>query len=121
VREALAEVAAPAPVRLVYSYAREDADSLERIHGELQPLAQQGVIEQWYDSGIAGGREWEEEITRRLDEADVILLLISQDFVESEVAWDVERLRAMIRHYRKEARVIPGIRAVIDELRTRRR
>jgi hypothetical protein len=50
----------------------------------------------------------------KLDDADLILLLISPDFVESEVGWREERLRAMKRYYRDGTKVIPILLKVVD-------
>ena len=55
------------------------------------------------------GDEWEEEISERLEEADIILLLISIDFINSNFCYDVELERALERHKDGAARVIPVI------------
>lgn len=53
------------------------------------------------------GSEWRGLIHKHLDAADVILLLISADFLTSEYCYDVELRRAMERHERDEACVVP--------------
>ena len=55
------------------------------------------------------GQEFGEEIDAHLDEADVILLLISSDFLASEYCYQREMKRAMERHEAREAIVIPVI------------
>ena len=47
--------------------------------------------------------------TANLDAADVILLLISPDFIASDYCYEREMKRAMERHRKSEARVIPVI------------
>ena len=58
---------------------------------------------------IGAGTEWEGAITKQLEEARVILLLISADFIRSKYCYDVEMARALERHDRREALVVPII------------
>jgi hypothetical protein len=58
---------------------------------------------------IGAGEEWTGVIDRRLEEARVILLLVSADFVQSQYCYDVEMKRAIERHASNEALVIPVI------------
>ena len=73
------------------------------------PLQRQGLIEVWHDRDISVGTEWEQEITEQLNSAQIILLLISPDFMDSNYCYGIEMQRAMERHERKEAQVIPVI------------
>lgn len=63
----------------------------------------------WHDHDISAGAEWEREISEQLNTAQIILLLISPDFMYSEYCYGVEMMRAMERHEAGEARVIPII------------
>ncbi len=81
----------------------------------LTPLVRQKLIRTWYDGEIGAGDEWSEEINRRLNSAEVILLLISADFLSSDFIWNHELPRAMQRHDAGEATVIPIILRKIDE------
>lgn len=68
-----------------------------------------GFICEWSDGQIIPGQEWAPEIIRQLDEADIILLLITSSFLGSEFIGRVELTRALERHRRGEAIVIPVI------------
>ncbi|HKS30510.1 MAG TPA: tetratricopeptide repeat protein, partial [Pyrinomonadaceae bacterium] len=61
----------------------------------------------WHDRQIGAGSEWENEIDEHLESADIILLLISPDFIFSKYCYAKEMTRAMERHDAGEARVIP--------------
>lgn len=63
----------------------------------------------WHDRDIHPGMEWEKEIDRQLAEAQVILLLVSPDFMNSDYCYGNEMQRAIERHKRNEVRVIPII------------
>lgn len=97
------------PVRVLYSYSHTDEGLRKQLETHLSLLKRQGVIEDWHDRKIGAGQEWAGQIDAHLDVADVILLLVSPDFLASDYCYDVELNRAMERHEAGEARVIPVI------------
>jgi replicative DNA helicase len=97
------------PVKIVFCYAHEDEPLLNKLKSHLSPLRRQGLIDVWYDREISAGTEWEQEISKHLNEAEVILLLVSPDFINSDYCYSVEMKRAMERHAKGEAHVIPII------------
>jgi hypothetical protein len=101
--------AAIKPVKLFYSYSHKDEGLREELVKHLTILKRQGVLEPWHDRDIEAGAEWNQEIERHLNEAQIILLLISSDFIASPFCWDKEMARAMERHDAGEAVVIPII------------
>jgi tetratricopeptide (TPR) repeat protein len=101
-------------LEVFFSYSRRDQALRERLDTHLALLKRQGVLHTWFDGVIGAGEEIEPEIFRRLDAADVILLLVSPDFVASEFCWSREMTRAMERHEAGEARVIPILLRPVD-------
>jgi hypothetical protein len=97
------------PAAVFVSYAREDAKMRDKLSDHLGGLRTGGYISVWSDGQIVPGQEWAPEITRRLDEADIILLLVTASFLGSEFIGQVELVRALERHRRGEAIVIPVI------------
>src|SRR5437660_12732041 len=101
--------------KVFFSYARRDERLLEKLKEHLIPLKNQGLIDHfWYDREITAGSEWEPEIVRHLEIADIILLLVSAAFMSSEYCYGKELQRAIQRHERREARVIPIILSPVD-------
>ncbi len=96
-------------LKVFYSYAHEDRDLCERLKRFLTPLRHTNVIADWYDRDISAGEEWEKQIDDHLNSADLIVLLVSADFIASDYCWGVEVKRAMERHGKGEARVVPVI------------
>lgn len=96
-------------IEVLFCYAREDEALRRRLERQLRALARQDLIKLWYDREISAGTEREREIDRHLDTAQVILLLISPDFIASDYCYGREVIRVMERHERGEARVIPVI------------
>jgi hypothetical protein len=68
----------------------------------------------WFDGEIKPGEEWEKSIFEALNKADIILLLISADFISSDYCYDVEMKKAIDRHENGEAIVIPVILSHCD-------
>jgi len=95
------------PVEVFFSYSHVDEKLKDELIKQLSMLKNQGVIAAWHDRKITAGREFEGEISQHLNSALVILLLISADFLASSYCYDVEMKRAMERHAKGEARVIP--------------
>ncbi|MBA2396549.1 MAG: toll/interleukin-1 receptor domain-containing protein [Ktedonobacteraceae bacterium] len=97
----------PEPVTLFLSYAHEDEELLNRLVVHLSGLKRQGVIKTWYDRQIFAGKEWAKVLDTRLEQASVILLLVSPDFLASDYCYEIEVKRALERHDAKEAIVMP--------------
>ena len=72
-------------------------------------LKRQGVIDTWHDRKIDAGQDVHEEISEYLGKADIILLLVSADFLASDYCYDIEMRRALERHQYGKARIIPVI------------
>jgi len=97
------------PVKIFFSYAHEDEKLKIELEKQLSLLKWQGLIDIWHDRDISAGAEWAREIDQYLNTADIILLLVSPDFMASDYCYRKEMKRAMERHERGEARVIPVI------------
>jgi hypothetical protein len=97
------------PIKVFCGYAHEDKNLLEKLKISLEPFRREGSISLWADSDITAGIDWEEEIHKQLNDAQVILFLVSPDFIASNYCYSVEMKRALEWHERGEARVIPII------------
>lgn len=96
-------------LKVFFCYAREDEILLNKLKKYLSPLRRAGSIEEWHDRNISPGAEWGHEIDTHLSAADIILLLVSPDFMDSDYCYGIEVQRAMERHLLEEAYVIPVI------------
>lgn len=102
------------PAKVFFSYAHEDEAFKNKLIKHLSILKRQSVIETWHDRMISAGGEWKGQIDENLERADVILLLVSADFLASDYCFDVEMKRALERHEMGEARVIPIMLRTVD-------
>jgi hypothetical protein len=105
---------ASAPFRVFYSYSHADAKRLEQLRKHLAMLRREGMITEWYDRDIEAGSEWRPEIERELDAADVILLLVSASFLNSDFCYAEEMNRAVERARNGEARLIGVMLSPVD-------
>ncbi len=97
------------PVKIFFCYAHEDETLVNKLKTHLKLLQRQGLIDVWHDRDISAGMEWEREINTHLNTAQIILLLVSPDFINSDYCYCIEMKHAIERHIRFEARVIPII------------
>jgi len=71
-------------VKIFYCYANEDKKLREELEKHLGILKRQELITDWSDRNIDAGKDWVKEIDSNLNTANIILLLISPDFVHSD-------------------------------------
>ena len=102
-------VKSPHALELFYSYTRKDEQWLKRLEGHLSGLRRQGFIVGWHRCEINAGLDWRSEALAHLNTAQIILLLVSPDFLDSEYCQSVEMMRAIERHRTGDARIIPII------------
>jgi TIR domain len=94
---------------LFFSYSHQDEVLRNELEVHLSMLKRQGILEPWHDRRIVAGEEFNKTIDKKLEEADIILLLVSPDFLASDYCYNIEMQRALERHERNEACVIPVI------------
>jgi CheY-like chemotaxis protein len=101
-------------VTLFYSYAHEDEALRNELQDHLMILERRGVIRSWHDRAIVPGHDWSQEIDQHLRSADVVLLLISKDFIASDYIMGVELDLALQRQKSRDAVVVPILLRQVD-------
>src|SRR5216110_1270600 len=96
------------PITVFCCYTQEDEALLSQLKTHLRLSQRQSPIAaSWYDRDISAGTEWEQEISKHLNTAQIVLLLVSPAFLNSDYCSSMEMKRVIEMHERKEARVIP--------------
>lgn len=103
----VAQAEKPACVQIFCSYAHKDAKYRGELEIFLANLRMQGLVHIWHDRLIKPGTDWARDIDRNLDHADVILLLVSADFMASQYCMGIELKQALERSEMGSARVVP--------------
>ena len=93
-----APAASAAPVSLLYGHAHEDAS----------------LCAPWHDRRIEPGQDWAGEIDTPLREAELVLLRISKDFIESDSIMGTELCAPMQRHAEARSVVVPIVVRAVD-------
>src|SRR2546421_12801455 len=97
------------PIEVYYSYAPSKRDEELRLELEhhLITFERNGLIAGWHRGEILAGKVSASERLVHLQRAQLILLLVSPDFLSSHETYHFEMKLALERHTRGEAYVIP--------------
>src|ERR1700682_3509751 len=95
------------PFHIFFSFASEDRTYRDALDKQLSVLQRLRLIDDWHRQEIAPGDDWQKVMAERLDQADIILLFITPDYLTSNYCYHVQMPRAMKKHEAGEARVIP--------------
>jgi internalin A len=91
------------------SYSHKDERFKDELETHLKLLQRVGLIAEWHDRKIEAGDDWKARIDEHLERADIVLLLVSADFIASDYCYEQEMMRALQRHAAGAARVIPVV------------
>ena len=91
------------------SFAHEDDTHREALARHLAEMVRQGLITLWHDRRITAGSDWAASISDALASADIVLLLVSRDFLDSGYCNGVELAEAMRLHAAGRLRIVPVI------------
>ncbi|RCJ28570.1 hypothetical protein A6770_22750 [Nostoc minutum NIES-26] len=97
------------------SDSAKDKEKRQKIEEHLSSLKWGGVIEQWHSDMISPGKEREKEIDKHLKSAEIVLILISSEFIASYYHWEVLRRQAMEQHRKQISRVILILLYPVDD------
>ena len=96
-------------IEVFISYSHKDEEHFADLKTHLSVLLRQGLIDIWHDRQIGAGTDWKEQIDAHLNSAELMLALISADFLASDYCYEKEMQRALQRAALGEAQVIPII------------
>ena len=99
----------PTPLKTFIIYAHEDRSTVNAIRGQLKIFEKKEILQIWDDGEILAGQDWDKSIKLKLESAQLILLFISVDFINSEYIEKTELQAALQRHHDGEAKLIPII------------
>ena len=99
-------------------YSHQDEDLRKEVGKHLAALRRDGVIDIWQDRRNGPGDEFDREISNQPESEDIVLLLVSSDFLHSHYCYDIEMKRVLEHHAEGSARVIPVILRPCDWQKT---
>ena len=102
------------PVSVFFSYSHKDEGLRDQLADHLRAMEREGLIRTWHDRKITAGTEWRGAVDHYLASADLVLILVSSNFIASDYCYDVELKQAIQRHQEGLAKVIPIILKPVD-------
>lgn len=100
--------------KIFISYAREDIAFKEKLETIIRPMERDGLIETWNDGLIQPGELWDDAIKTNLQSADIVIGLLSQDFIASEYIYREEMPTVFERVEQGTAKIIPIVVRAIN-------
>lgn len=98
-----------APLKLFISYSHHDEAYRERLAVHLAALELEGYYQVWHDRKLLAGQDWAQKIDEHLAESDVVLLLVSADFINSRYVWSLELEQAIRQEAAGKTRIVSVI------------
>lgn len=95
------------PLKTFIIYARDDAAFKSALRRHLTPLEQLALLEVWDDSHLLPGEEWEKSIEEKLDESDLVLMLVSEASLFSDFIQKKELKTALARKQQGVTQFVP--------------
>ena len=95
--------------KIFISYAHEDEELRKELEKHLSELKRQKVVTIWSDEQIRPGEELDSAIKKELESADIILLLVSPDFLASTYCREIETVKALEQRQTRGSVTIPVI------------
>lgn len=102
------------PIDIFYSYSHKDEYYRQELDKHLSSLKREGIVSSWHDRKIIPGADWNNQIITNLKNSNIILFLVSPDFLASDYCFDVEVNMAMRKHDLGELCLIPIIIRPVD-------
>ena len=104
-----AEEHIPTGLRVFFSYSHKDEDMRNELETQLKLLQRLRLISTWSDRRIQPGDEWRTCIDEQLQSSDLMLLLVSSDFLASDYCMDVEMKLALEKQQKGEMKIVAVI------------
>lgn len=98
-----------AAAKLFISYAHENEPHKDTFCKFLATLKRNKDIEEWHDRRLIAGGKLNQEIISKLEDADAVCLLITQDFLNSYYCVEEELRRALQRAEQNQTKIFPVI------------
>ncbi|RXM44966.1 toll/interleukin-1 receptor domain-containing protein, partial [Flavobacterium sp. YO12] len=95
--------------KVFVSYSHANYKEMEQLTKYLIGFVRNKEIESWTDLKLQSGVKVKDEILQNLEDADIVILLISQDFIASDFIYDYELQMAMQKKITGRGEIIPVV------------
>jgi hypothetical protein len=103
------------PMKKIFiSYSKSDYKYLQQLKNHLSALKREGVIDVWTDNELVPGAHWDAKIKDEISSADVVLFLVSSDFLACDYIWEEEIPLALKKEDKNDNSCVPIIVRACD-------
>ena len=95
--------------KIFISYSHKDDSHRKALETHLSSLKRNGYVSTWTDRKIPIGDDWKKEIDKNIESSNIIIFLISADFIASNYCFEEEARLALEKHEKGEAILIPVV------------
>ncbi len=95
--------------KVFISYSHKDEEWKDRLVNQLKVLEMEDILYLWDDRNIQTGKDWFLEIEKELESAQIVIMLISANFLTSEFIRQEEVPRILKRRKEEGVLVVPLI------------
>lgn len=100
-------------IKIFCAYAAEDKILQAKLRHCLQPLSHQRLSYTWNESKVTSDSNWGKELNLNMESADIMLLLISADFLASDFCWKLLQ-KSIALHITNQTITIPILLRPVD-------
>ena len=97
------------PLKAFISYSHQDKEYMKEFKKHLNSLTRKSTIVAWHDKKLVAGDELDAEIKKHLLESDLVIFLVSVDFLTSFNCYEVELKTSLDRAKNGACRIISVI------------
>lgn len=102
------------PAKIFFCYSHKDESLRDELEKHLKMMERQGLIINWHDRRIVPGKNWSNTIDANLENSDIVLPLLSPDFLASDYCMEVEMKRAFELHTKGQLKIVPIVMRICD-------
>lgn len=92
--------------KVFISYSHKDESYRKDLEDHLSMLKRKEIISVWHDRKITPSEEWRNSIDTNLEEAELIIFLVSSSFLASDYCFDVEVKKAIQKQAEGSSKII---------------
>ena len=80
--------------KIFISYSKDDFSLVKEFQDHLSSLKRDGVISTWYCTELIAGGEWDKDITKHFEEADIVCFMVSSNLMRTDYIHKYEITKA---------------------------
>jgi len=92
---------------IVILYAENDFDLYSQFQKHIKVLEHNGLIKIWDEANIVPNMAWKDAIKKSIIDSDIVIALISNDFLYSDFYYNELFKTAIELHHRRKIKLIP--------------